>query len=177
MIKPTHIPTSNAPQAFSWRSTLSANLFNTSPRLDQPTLYADLASSLLTYAFALSNLAHSVVKSLGAYETERGISDADRKAKDEKLNFAVTLLCRASGIFTHIGEKVLVEWDKYNTAWSITSASKPPDLTRELSNALSKYYIIFSFTHGVRLLTALHQNGISGRPNSGHPQTALQVSL
>lgn len=133
-----HISTPHTLKVFSWRTTLSANLFNNSPRLDQHTLHADLANSLLTNAFALSNLAHSVVKSLGTYETERGTSDADRKAKDEKLNFAVTLLCRASGIFTHISDRVLPDWDRYITLSSIKAASRPPDLTRELSNALSK---------------------------------------
>src|SRR6202044_467075 len=103
-------------QVFSWRTTLSANLFNTSPRLSLPSLHADLSSSLVTYGFALSNLARSVVGSLGAYERERGISDVERKAKDEKLNFAVTLLCRASGLFSHISEQVLLDWDKHRAA-------------------------------------------------------------
>ena len=124
---------------FSWRTTLSANLFNTSPRLSLPSLHADLSSSLVTYAFALSNLARSVVGSLGAYERERGISDVERKAKDEKLNFAVTLLCRASGLFSHISEQVLLDWDKNSTADpTAKDVNRPPDLSKEVNAALSK---------------------------------------
>lgn len=124
---------------FSWRTTLSANLFNTSPRLSIPSLYADLSFSLLTYAFALSNLARSIVASLGTYERERGISDIERKAKDEKLNFSVTLLCRASGLFSHISEQVLLDWDKHRAAnLTVADVGRPPDLSREVNAALAK---------------------------------------
>lgn len=129
-------------QEFSWRTTLSANLFNTSPRLQLPTLFAEIASSLLTYAFALSNLARSSVASLGAYERERGISDIERKAKDEKLNFAVTLLCKASGIFSHISEDVLVDWDKSISQSTSPDTARPPDLSREVNAALAKYFTL-----------------------------------
>lgn len=126
-------------QVFSWRTTLSAHLFNNSPRLNLPSLYADLSSSLLTYAFALSNLARSMVAALGAYERERGISDVERKAKDEKLNFAVTLLCRASGLFSHISEQVLSDWDKHQALQPDgPNLVRPPDLSREVNAALAK---------------------------------------
>jgi len=127
-------------QVFSWRTTLSANLFNASPRLSLPSLHADLASSLLTYAFALSNLARSIVTSLGGYERERGISDVERKAKDEKLNFAANLLCRASGVFSCISETVLLEWQNASPTDGTTSCvNKPPDLNQDVNTALSKY--------------------------------------
>ncbi|KAH7918327.1 hypothetical protein BV22DRAFT_1024771 [Leucogyrophana mollusca] len=41
---------------FSWRTTLSARLFDASPRLALPSLHYDLTPSLLTYSSALSNL-------------------------------------------------------------------------------------------------------------------------
>lgn len=119
---------------FSWRSTLSESLFNSSPRQSVPSLHADLAFTLLTYAFVLSNLARTTVASLGNYECERSISDADRKAKDEKLNFAVTLLCRAGGVYKHLSEKVLPEWDKSDSS----SQGRPPDVTQQVTNALAK---------------------------------------
>lgn len=137
-------------KVFSWRTTLSANIFHTSPRLNLPSLYAELASTLLTYAFALSNLARSSVSSLGQYERERGISDIERKAKDEKLNFAVSLLCRASGIFSHISERVLVDWDKHDlstTASTSNVSSRPPDLSREVTSALAKYVLPHIIEH------------------------------
>ena len=133
-----HLPpiplTSMRSQEFSWRTTLSANLFHTSPRIGLISLHADLASSLLTYAFALSNFARVTVASLGSYEHERAISDIERKAKDEKLNFAVALLCRASGIYTHISEKVLVDWDEAGEG----ASGRPPDLSKEVNAALAK---------------------------------------
>lgn len=80
---------------------------------------------------ALSNFSQSVILSLGAYEHERAISDEVRKEKDERLNFGVTLLCRASGVFSAISESVLSELEK--GGWV-----RPPDLCREVNAALSK---------------------------------------
>ena len=93
-----------------------------------------MAFLLLTYAFALSNLARSSVASLGSYEYERATSDSERKAKDEKLNFSVTLLCRASGVYTYISDTVLVDWQKYRGPDKVV----PPDLTTEVTTALAK---------------------------------------
>lgn len=143
----TPISGTHTPQVFSWRSTLSANLFNTSPRQSVPSLQADLAFTLLTYAFALSNLARSTVGTLGNYERERAISDIERKAKDERLNFAVTLLCRASGVFRHVSERVLPEWAKYGSS----EAARPPDVTQEVTSALSKYVSAPTFMQGESL--------------------------
>jgi hypothetical protein len=122
---------------FSWRTTLSSNIFNTSTRLSFPGFHADLAFALLTYAFALSNLARHTVLSLGRYEYERAISDFERKVKDEKLNVAVTFLCRASGIYTYIGDTVLSEWEMHRGGGP-TGFEKPPELSREVNSALAK---------------------------------------
>ena len=121
---------------FSWRTTLSAHLFNNSPRLSVPALHSELVFTLLTYGFALSNLARLNVLALGTYERERGISDAERKAKDEKLGFAVTLLCRASGIFEHVSTTVLSDTEQ--TPGRHTGRERPPELSKEVSQALSK---------------------------------------
>lgn len=93
---------------------------------------------LLTYGFAFCDLAHSIVTSVGAYEHDRTISDSERKAKEGRLNLAVDFLCRASGIFTHICDKVLPEWQ---SARGIPGSSfqRPPDLSREVNAALAKY--------------------------------------
>lgn len=136
---------------FSWRTTLSSNIFNTSPRLSFPGFHADLAFTLLTYAFALSNLARHTVLSLGRYEYDRAISDADRKVKDEKLNVAVTFLCRASGIYTYIGDTVLLEWET-NREGGPTGFEKPPELSQEINSALAKCV----FRHWVSTATTLH---------------------
>jgi hypothetical protein len=112
-------------------------MFNSSPRISVSSLHADLAFSLLTYAFAVSNLARSVTASLGAYEYERSITDIERKAKDEKLNFAVTLLCKASGIYSYISDTVLSEWDKQSGPDKLSN-SRPPDLSRDVNSGLAK---------------------------------------
>lgn len=85
---------------------------------------------------ALSNFSHSVITSLGAYEYERAISEKERKEKDEKLSFGVTLLCRASAVFSVISEDVLGELDMVGSGaggWV-----RPPDLWKELNAALAK---------------------------------------
>ncbi|KAG6866389.1 hypothetical protein C0991_004673 [Blastosporella zonata] len=125
---------------FSWRTTLSANIFHSSPRLSIPGLQADLAFSLLTYAFALSNLARSTVISLGRYEYDRAISESDRKAKDDQLNVAVDFLCRASGIYTYVADTVIPEWEN-QVKRGPTGFEQPPELSREVVNALAKYVI------------------------------------
>src|SRR5216684_2794645 len=125
---------------FSWRTTLSAHLFNNSPRLSVPTLPSELIFTLLTYGFALVNLARLNVVALGTYERERGISDVERKAKDEKLGFAVTLFCRASGLFEHVSTTVLSGAEQ-TPGWQ-TGRSRPPELSKEVSLALSKCAVI-----------------------------------
>lgn len=103
-----------------------------------PGFQADLAFTLLIYAFSLSNLARSTADSLGQYERDRAISDLERKAKDEQLSVAVDFLCRASGIYTYLADTVLPEWETHIRG-APTAFEKPPDLSREVSNALSKY--------------------------------------
>ena len=125
---------------FSWRTTLSAHLFNNSPRLSLPSLHSELVFTLLTYGFALYNLARLNVVALGTYERERGISDGERKAKDEKLGFAVTLLCRASGIFEHVSTTVLSSAEQ-TPGWQ-TGRDRPPELSKEVSLALSKCAVV-----------------------------------
>ena len=108
-----------------------------------PGLHADLVFTLLTYAFALSNLAQSNVESVGSYETDRAISESERKAKDDRLNVAVDFLCRASGIFAYIGETTLSEWETHRA--SSPGFAKPPDVTREVVDALAK--CVFQVLH------------------------------
>ena len=96
-------------------------------------IYFDLTFALLTYGFALCNMSASIVASLENYEREAHISDVERRAKDERLNFAVTLLCRASGVFVYIAETVLPDLAK-----SSPTVPNVPDLSREVITGLSK---------------------------------------
>lgn len=121
---------------FSWRTTISAQLFNNSPRLSLPSLSAELVFTLTTYGFALSNLARLNVVALGSYERERGISGVERKAKDEKLGFAVAQFCKASGLFQHISTVVLPDAEQ-TPSWKDVR-TRPPELSKEVASALSK---------------------------------------
>ncbi|KAJ7043911.1 BRO1 domain-containing protein [Mycena alexandri] len=163
---------------FSWRTTLSANLFNNSPRLSLPSLHADFAYSLLTYAFALSNLARTKVSALGTYEHDRAISDADRKVKESQLTVAADLLCRASGIFSYISQTVLPDWERAATP---SASVKPPDLSPEVNNALAKSSLADAQTLAIRKLlskSAYDSNVTPGPPlPKSHPSPALISKL
>ena len=95
---------------------------------------------LLTYGFALSNLARAVAASLGRYEVDRGLSEADRRAKDDRLGFSVTLLCKAAGIFEYIAKEVMSDWDaaRERAIAAGMVCPHPPDLSREVLIGLSK---------------------------------------
>ncbi|KAF8134505.1 hypothetical protein EV363DRAFT_1160473 [Boletus edulis] len=165
---------------FSWRTTLSATLFNTSPRLRLPSLQADLACTLLTYAMSLSNFSHSVTASLGAYEYEPAISEKVRKEKDETLNFGVTLLCRASGVFSAISQGVLSELDKVGSGGG-GGWVRPPDLWKEVNAALAKMALADAQSLAIRKLLskAAFESTLSPGPPlpKSHPSTALIAKL
>ncbi|ETW80971.1 hypothetical protein HETIRDRAFT_385645, partial [Heterobasidion irregulare TC 32-1] len=164
---------------FSWRTTLSAQLFNNSPRINLPSLSTELAFTLLTYGFALSNLARSTVVSLGSYEHERGLSDIERKAKDEKLGFSVNLLCRASGVFAYVGDEVLIDAEQEEGRMS--RVERPPELSKEVCSALSKMCTASAQSLAIRkLLTkSAYDSTIAPGPPlpKSHPSPALIAKL
>jgi hypothetical protein len=87
-------------------------------------------------------MAASSVTSLGYYERERAITDAQRKVKDDKLNFAVQLLLRSAGVFSHVAENVIPQWERslleVNEGQASSPNGKPVDLCKELVSALSR---------------------------------------
>ncbi|KAF4567321.1 hypothetical protein EYR40_006318 [Pleurotus pulmonarius] len=165
---------------FSWRATLSASLFHASSRHSLPSLHAEYAYVLLTYAFALSNLARSSVKALGTYEHDRAISDSERRAKDEKLNFAVNLLLKASGIFQYVSETALLEWDNSRDGGT-AGLNKPPDLSREVNSALAKMSLADAQSLAIRKLlskSAYDSNIAPGPPlPESHPSPVLLAKI
>ncbi|KAG6861163.1 hypothetical protein C0995_003172 [Termitomyces sp. Mi166 len=165
---------------FSWRTTLSANIFNTSPRLSIPGLQADLAFSLLTYAFALSNLARSTVNSLGRYEFDRAITESERKTKDDQLNIAVDFLCRASGIYSYIADTVILQWEN-QIKGGHTGFEQPPELCREVNNALAKMALADAQTLAIRkyLSKAAFDSNIAPGPPLpvSHPSPSLIAKM
>ncbi|KAG6891493.1 hypothetical protein C0992_005632 [Termitomyces sp. T32_za158] len=164
----------------SWRTTLSANIFNASPRLSIPGLQADLAFSLLTYAFALSNLARSTVHSLGRYEFDRAVTESERKAKDDQLNIAVDFLCRASGIYSYIAKTVIPLWED-QIKGGPTGFEQPPELYREVNNALAKMALADAQTLAIRkyLSKAAYDSNIAPGPPlpSSHPSPNLIAKM
>ncbi|KAI8994011.1 BRO1 domain-containing protein [Trametes punicea] len=172
-----------AEPVFSWRTTLSSNIFHSSPRISIPTFATEVVFSLLTYAFSISNLARAVVHSLGLYETERGISDAERKSKDERLTFAVTLLCKAAGIYEHVGKERLAEWEnERDRVVSLgMSCPRPPDLSREVVIGLSKMALADAQNLAIRKLLskAAFESTITPGPPlpKSHPSPALVAKL
>lgn len=163
------IPSSTVP---SWRSTLSSYTM-TNPRVSLPGLHCDLTFCLLTYAFALSNMSSSVIVSLGTYECERHITDAERKAKDERLNFGVTLLCRASGVFTYIAEYVLPGW----TQVAGPVKGKPADITQEVIIAISKCVRRIPPRTARPTTDYIRKTITSRRPAPRDPKTTHKISI
>ncbi|TCD68285.1 hypothetical protein EIP91_011251 [Steccherinum ochraceum] len=143
----------------------------------------ELAFTLLTYGIALSNLARAAVVSLRSYEFEHAISDADRKAKDERIGFAVTLLCKASGIYEHIAKEVIPAWDdaRQRAAASGTPCPNPPEFSREVLIGLSKMALADAQTLAVRKLLsrAAYDSTLSPGPPlpKSHPSPALVAKL
>ncbi|KAF9816763.1 hypothetical protein IEO21_03925 [Rhodonia placenta] len=168
---------------FSWRTTLSSTLFHNSPRLSIPTIATELCFTQLTYGFALSNLARAVIHSLGAYERDRAISDAERKAKDERLGFAVTLLCKAAGLFEYIGKDCIHEWEleRDRAVAAGLTCPRPPDLSREVVIALSKMALADAQTLAIRKLLskAAFDNTVTPGPPlpKSHPSPILIAKL
>ncbi|GBE80611.1 hypothetical protein BKA93DRAFT_819443 [Sparassis latifolia] len=168
---------------FSWRTTLSSTLFHSSPRLTIPTLSTELVFTLLTYAFALSNLSRTVVHSLGAYEQDRAMSDTERKVKDERLGFAVTLLCKASGIFEYAGKECLGEWERERDRVLAAGlpCPHPPDLSREVVIGLSKMALADAQTLAIRKLLSKASFDSAFTPGpplpKSHPSPVLIAKL
>jgi hypothetical protein len=104
------------------------------------TLPAELALVLLTYGAALANLARASAGSAGRFEHSATLAEAERKAGDDKLAFAVTLLCRASGVFQHVGDAIVGRWEAAVSALSDLPMPiiRPPELSREVALALAK---------------------------------------
>ncbi|KAG6836563.1 hypothetical protein H0H93_006790 [Arthromyces matolae] len=145
-----------------------------------PGLQAELAFSLLTYAFSLSNLARTTVISLGRYEFDRAITEADRKAKDEQLNIAVDFLCRASGIYSYVADTVIPQWETQMKA-APTGFEIPPELSSEVNTALAKLALADAQTLAIRKYlskAAFDSNIVPGPPLPvSHPSPSLIAKM
>ncbi|CAG8502667.1 2796_t:CDS:2 [Ambispora gerdemannii] len=100
----------------SWRCSLSDSVLKKKPRVICRDIYYELIFTLLTYGFACSDWASSIVQ---------------RQESDTKLKQAADLLCRAAGIFAFIAEQVCPRWNN-------PPASRPPDVLIEMATSISK---------------------------------------
>ncbi len=104
---------------FPWQSALTASsLPGSSSLINLPSFHSELLFALLCYATALNNHACSIIKALSAQypPAKRGgttqlMTSTQEKGRADKLAQAVDVLCRASGVFEHICDKVLPVWD------------------------------------------------------------------
>ncbi|KAF8332653.1 uncharacterized protein EI90DRAFT_3122400 [Cantharellus anzutake] len=169
----------NPAPAFSWRSTLSSNVFNNSPRHNFYGFQSELAFVLLTYAFSLSNTAANEVKSLGAYERERHSPADELEAKGKRLNLAVSLLTRSSGVFSHIADTVLVALSKESDRGK--SNPSVADLNKSVIQALSKLVLADAQMLAVRKLLSKSAADAAFSPGpplpSSHPKPSLLAKL
>ncbi|KAF9653964.1 hypothetical protein BDM02DRAFT_3086206 [Thelephora ganbajun] len=172
------VPRSNPD--FSWKPTLSSSFLHSPSKLSFAALSAEMAFSILTYGYCLSNLAHCVVISLGDYEYDRAIMGTELKAKDERLNFAVTLLCKASGIFEYVAKTVLGKWEqeKHTIKKDYTN---PPELSREVTIGLSRMALGEAQALAIRKLlskSAYDSTVTPGPPlPKSHPPSGLVAKL
>ncbi|KIY68896.1 hypothetical protein CYLTODRAFT_350629 [Cylindrobasidium torrendii FP15055 ss-10] len=165
---------------FSWRSTLSTHLLSTSsPRVSLPSLHADYVSVLLSYAYALSNLAWTSASSASSSSSQASAASqtSSTATPDEKLTHAVTFLCRASGVFASIAGSALPEWAGSRTG-GLVGLALPVDYTTEVAEALAKIALADAQSLAIHklLLRAAHHSGGAPLPKT-HPAPALLAKL
>ncbi|KAG0144012.1 hypothetical protein CROQUDRAFT_660551 [Cronartium quercuum f. sp. fusiforme G11] len=164
---------------FSWRSTLSSRRVRSAPRISLPSFHYELASVLLTLAYAYSNTANTTVASIGRYEHG---AESDRRAGDVKLNAAADALCRASGIFEFISRKTIPIWEASQLdGGRILRQSRPPELSSEVSAGLAKVCLADAERLATRRLLSRsamdrHTSPGAGLPKS-HPSPGLLAKL
>ncbi|CAG8536088.1 9015_t:CDS:2 [Dentiscutata heterogama] len=120
----------------SWRCTLSDSVLK-KKRVVCRGIYYELIFTLMTYGYACSNWASSIIE-----------KQPQNDEIDSKLKQAADILRRASGVFTYISEKVCPRWIK-------PPPSRPPDVLAEISASTSK--IAFADASSIAIRKALMQ--------------------
>ncbi|PWZ00023.1 hypothetical protein BCV70DRAFT_161602 [Testicularia cyperi] len=164
---------------FSWRTCLSSPTLRGAQRIELVGLYYEICSTLLAYALVLSNFSASIVASLGEYERDRSLSDADRGVKNDRLKAAADTLCRAAGILAHLSSHLIPRWESHHGI----PEGRPPELTRELTLALSKVCLAEAQALAIRKLLApslaLATDTVTPGPPlpKSHPSPSLLAKL
>lgn len=119
------------------------------------------------------------MQTLGQYERDLSVSEAERKRGDEQINSAADLLCRAAGILKYLAETIIPEWE----ASGSDLRGRPPEVTREVASALSRICLADAEKLAIRRLlsksVAIAQAvTIPGPPlPRGHPSPSLLSKL
>lgn len=157
---------------FTWRSILVPGT-----QVQVCGLAGELSAMHVLYGIALSNEAAAMVDALGAYEVDRSLSTAERRARDERLKVATDLLSRASGVLDHAGTHVLPAYER------TAPAARPLELTASGLQALSRTVLADAHALAIRKLQApaLAQATDTLTPGpplpAGHPSPSLLAKL
>ncbi|CAG8673055.1 14709_t:CDS:2 [Gigaspora margarita] len=116
----------------SWRCTLSDSVLK-KKRVVCRGIYYELIFTLMTYGYACSNWASSVIE-----------KQLQKNEIDDKLKQAADILRRASGVFLYISEKVCPRWIK-------PPSSRPPDVLPEISASASKIALADASSIAIRM--------------------------
>ncbi|CAG8542782.1 1181_t:CDS:2 [Paraglomus occultum] len=130
----------------SWRCSLSDSILREKPRVACKGIYYELIFVLLTYGYACSNWASSIISRQSEQE------DADFAAKQ-----AANLLCRAAGVFAYISKQVCPKWEN-------PPSSRPPDVYSDISASLSKVVLADASSIAIRKhATQRSSSSLSGK--------------
>ncbi|GAA5944523.1 hypothetical protein JCM1841_007049 [Sporobolomyces salmonicolor] len=167
---------------FTWKSSLSSqSLKKGRNRIALPSLHFELTATLLSHAICLSNASATLVASLGSYEIASSVSSSSIKVHDETVNQAAEMLCRASGVLTHLAEIVIPGWEA--TVGQESLRARPIEVTRDAAIALAKMCLADANLLAIRRLlsrslSVAHSTTTPGPPlPPSHPSPSLLAKL
>lgn len=109
------------------------------------------------------------------------ISESDRKANDERMNAAAESLCYSAGILAFISSSTIPKWEDQHDEKSLSD--RPPELTSDVTLALSKVYLAEAESLAIRRLLSKNVGDmvalqLVGPPLAkGHPKPSLLFKL
>ena len=119
------------PLLMTWRSALAPGV-----KAELHSIHAEMCAMHALYGMALSNEAVAMVDAVGPYELDASLGADERRACDERLKLAADMLCRASGVFGYLADRLVPQWD------TIDETRRVPELTLEGGQALAKYVAV-----------------------------------
>lgn len=154
-----------------------------------PSIHAEHYFVLLTYTFALSNYAHSILAGLPTFETNGGSGVPNITAEDEKktsagLARAVDLLSQAAGVaeWASVNATPQLEAPRTAAGGRVGRAKWPVETGSEAFRALSMLLLADAHVTAIRrLLLPVLGHALFAPPGpplpSNHPSSALLAKL